>query len=796
MKPRARTGRDESTDPYQYFFEHAAISLWVQDISELRAIVAKWRDDGVRDFHRFLRDNPESFRQAIHSIRVVDVNDATLSMYGVESKAELLGPLDRTLDLENAQIIENLSDDILAISEGREHVARESSAVTPSGKVIDVQITSYIPSARSTHHHMLVNVIDITDRKRLERQLERERLLHHLLIDNLPDAVYLKDREHRFVLANQAAADLMKAGDLRSIIGRTDREFYPEEIAGRFASEERRVLDEGQSIINEGESRSDTGRTRWILSTKVPVRDAGGKITGLVGIAADISMIKQVEQSLLTTEMQYHEIVSHAPIGIVRCSAEGRLIDANTAFVRNLGYLSTEELIGDLATTSIATVFLDPELRMALSNPSLIGAQWLQTRSRYLRKDGSSGIGRVMFRSFTEAGAQEITIEGFLEDITAEERANQALTRERTLMKILMDTIPDMIYFKDLQSRFTLVNNAKLVACGESDIQNVLGKTDRDFYTAEHAQLLFEGEQEIIRSGKPLVEIEEHIRWTDSPDAWLSTTKLPLRDEEGVIVGTFGISRDITERKALQIQTIRAQRLESLAQLSAGIAHQFNNINLVIRGYLGIIAQNPELPAGLRPSLDKALEGAKRGTEITEKLEIFSNRSSLSSESVRLEEIVPDILEELDEAIRDPGVVLRLDLKRTSPIQASKSTLKFLLSSFISNSLHALIDRATREIIVSIRETSGFACLEVVDTGCGIHEENMARIFSPFFTSKGEWAKPESTQGKVKGLGLSLAVCRSLVGENGGKIEIESKEDVGTTVRVLFPVGDQIGSPR
>ena len=775
-----------SEDSYRYFFDHAAVSLWVQDISELRKILVDWKAKGVGDLRSFLRENPSNFRKAVHAIRVVEVNEATLKLYGVEERKELLGPLDSTLDLEDTQVVENLLDDILAIAEGQEHVTRESSAITPSGKRIDIQITSYIPTEHSTHHHMLVNVIDITERKQMEKQLERERLLHHLLIDNLPDAVYLKDREHRFVLANQATADLMKAGDPANLIGRTDREFYPEQMADEFVSEERQVLEQGQPMVNESDSRSDSSGTRWILSTKVPIRDVQGEITGLVGIATDITAHKHAEQTLLANEAQYHEIVSHAPIGIIRCTVEGWLFDANPAFARSLGYETSQELLQDFKTTSIATLFIDATLRSALSDPKLIGAQWLHAESRYLRKDGSFGVGRVIFRSFSTANPSEVVLEGFLEDITEQEQANEALARERVLMNILMDSVPDMIYFKDLQSRFTLVNKAKITDCGVSDLQNVLGKTDADFYTADHAHELYESEQEIIRSGKPIVEIEERVRRPDSPDRWLSTTKLPLRDQAGTIVGTFGISRDITERKALQTQTIRAQRLESLAQLSAGIAHQFNNINLVILGYLGLIAQNPEFPLGLRSNLEKALSGVKRAAEITKKLEIFSDTSSLQREHLRLAEVVPQLLGELEEEVRSEAVSIRLDLRGTSAVQLNRSTLSFLLSSLISNSLHALQDRPAREIAVSTRELPEFSCLEVTDTGCGIPEGNMVKIFTPFFTTKGEWATPGDAQMKVRGLGLSLAVCRSLVSESGGKIEIESRVGVGTTVRVLF----------
>ena len=122
-----------------------------------------------------------------------------------------------------------------------------------------------------------------------------------------------------------------------------------------------------------------------------------------------------------------------------------------------------------------------------------------------------------------------------------------ALSQTNTLLETMLEYVPDQIYFKDAESRFIRNSKAQATALGLNNPTQAIGKTDFDFFP--HAQRAYDEEQEIIRSGKPLVDFEEHVIWPDNSQTWISTTKMPLRDQAGQIIGTFGISRDITERK-------------------------------------------------------------------------------------------------------------------------------------------------------------------------------------------------------------------------------------------------------
>jgi PAS domain S-box-containing protein len=150
--------------------------------------------------------------------------------------------------------------------------------------------------------------------------------------------------------------------------------------------------------------------------------------------------------------------------------------------------------------------------------------------------------------------------------ILAEERrrAEEALSQERCLLRALMDNLPDAIYFKDADSRFLRINQDLASSFGLDDPAEALGKTDFDFFTEEHARPAFEDEQEIIQTGQPLVGKEERETWLDGRVRWVSTTKMPLRDKDGTITGTFGVARDITKLKlaeaAVALPDVRGPR--------------------------------------------------------------------------------------------------------------------------------------------------------------------------------------------------------------------------------------------
>lgn len=184
-------------------------------------------------------------------------------------------------------------------------------------------------------------------------------------------------------------------------------------------------------------------------------------------------------------------------------------------------------------------------------------------------------LGFVLFGADPrEAGVCE-ALRGYISNALYNATLIQEHQQEQSLMNALLDSIPDQIYFKDAQSRFVKISRSQAERFGLSDPTQAIGKTDFDFFSEDHARPAYEDEQRIIRTGQPILNFEEKETWPDGHITWVATSKLPMRDEAGRIVGTFGISSDITIRK--QAEEVLAHRAVQL-QIAAEVAQATSSI--------------------------------------------------------------------------------------------------------------------------------------------------------------------------------------------------------------------------
>ena len=201
------------------------------------------------------------------------------------------------------------------------------------------------------------------------------------------------------------------------------------------------------------------------------------------------------------------------------------------------------------------------------------------------RRDGSEFLAELSIVPVRVG--EKLMFNAFLHDISVRKQAEEAVAYERHLLQSLMDHSPDRIYFKDLKSRFVRVNRALAGFFGIEDPAAATGKTDFDFFSTEHAQQAFDDEQRIISTGVPLLGKEERETWADGRITWSSTTKAPWRDAAGTIAGTFGISREVTDRKRAEEQLNRYFQLSPDLFCIADFKGYFQRINAAWTAALG-----------------------------------------------------------------------------------------------------------------------------------------------------------------------------------------------------------------
>ncbi len=190
-----------------------------------------------------------------------------------------------------------------------------------------------------------------------------------------------------------------------------------------------------------------------------------------------------------------------------------------------------------------------PRLRRRAEEAFRAGAPVQMWEIPHLHKDGSGVVLEINAEPVRDEGGDVVGYRGIGRDVTHRRNTEVALRQERYLLHSLMDHLPHNIYFKDADGRFIRINKALADCFGLSDASRALGKTDFDFFTEEHARQAQADEQGILSNGRPMIDREEKETWLDRPTTWAVTTKMPLYDEAGSIVGTFGVSRDITAQK-------------------------------------------------------------------------------------------------------------------------------------------------------------------------------------------------------------------------------------------------------
>ncbi len=274
---------------------------------------------------------------------------------------------------------------------------------------------------------------------------------------------------------------------------------------------------------------------------------------------ADTSIFRLNNEKVRKSEEIFRKAFLTSPdsVNINRLS-DGMYISINDGFTKILGY-SEEEVIGK--TSLELNIWADPQNRNNLVEEIRKKGRVENFEGIFLHKSGRIVHGLMSASLIDLDGEQHLL--NITKDVTTFVQTKTKLESEKFLINALMNSIPDQIYFKDLESRFIRVNKALSLRFGPSDPADIIGKTDFDFFSAEHAQQAFDDEQSIIKSGKILTKIEKETE-VNAPDTWASTIKLPLRNDNGEIIGTYGISRDITESKEAEIALAKEQSLVHL----------------------------------------------------------------------------------------------------------------------------------------------------------------------------------------------------------------------------------------
>jgi signal transduction histidine kinase len=369
---------------------------------------------------------------------------------------------------------------------------------------------------------------------------------------------------------------------------------------------------------------------------------------------------------------------------------------------------------------------------------------------------------------------------------------------ELTCMSNLLSATWERVYFKDLLSRFLLVSAGWIAAYTPDRVaEDLIGKTDFDVFSEEHASVAFQDEQQVIRTGEPMVGKVELETYGGRTETWVSTTKMPLRDQRGQIIGTFGISRDVTAQITAE-NTLAKQALQLMAQNESLLeldrlkdefismfSHELRTPLASILGYVEILREEGVTGPDAGHCAEVIERNAQRLLRLVGDLQVLSQIESgkmpMEFRSADLADLAACAVEEMRPEAQRKHIELALSAAGLPHVAVDPARITQLLGNLLSNAVKFTPDGGRVE--VRLRKDGDQLELAVADTGVGIPAADLERIFERFYRTA------IARRQAIQGTGLGLTITKAIVEAHHGTIAVDSEEGRGSTFTVRLPLG-------
>jgi PAS domain S-box-containing protein len=674
--------------------------------------------------------------------------------------------------------------------------------------------------------HFVAVLQDVSSRIHFEKELARERELLQALMDNLPDFIYFKDTKCRFMRVNQAVVRHFGLQNPGEAVGKNAADFFPPDLARQKLADEQRVIATGRPLIGWIEQSLARQGVCWVSTTKVPIRNAAGTITGLAGISRDITEQMLVAEELRVQKEAFQALMDNLPDFIYFKDTQSRFTRINRALAQHFGLPNPEAAIGksdaDYYSPGLARQKLADEQCLIAAEQPLIG---LVEKSGTILGDCWVSSTKVPIRGAEGA----ITgLVGISHDITEQMLVAEELRAQRASFQTLTDNIPDGIARLDRDLRFAYVNRVLGQDLGLT-AETMTGKTPAELNLPSPEQ--WNGAiRRVLQTDR--TDAFEYQYETAGTIRYFEARLIPEHDSIGRVQQVLAVTRNITgekeaekRRQLIEVQLHQSQKMEAIGQLAAGIAHEintptqyvgdntrflkdaFDNIVSLLRSHgelLTAAKQNTLTPEVLEQAEDvlaasdleyfflqvpqaiqETLEGVERITTIVRAMKEFSHPNSGGKAAA-----------DLNRAIESTTIVARNEWKYVADLNLDPDPELPLVPCFLGefnqvilnlivNAAHAISDVVRQHpetkglITLQTRRDGDSVLVRVSDTGTGIPEAYRPRIFEPFFTTK--------EVGRGTGQGLTL-VYHTIVKKHGGTITFETEVGKGTTFVIRLPL--------
>jgi PAS domain S-box-containing protein len=598
------------------------------------------------------------------------------------------------------------------------------------------------------------------------------------LIDSFDDILLAISLDGQIRAANRSFADLVGA-TFPQIIGHNLSEFVDEgtgdggELAKRALPRflERRVWNGIVQVRLKG--RNSINYFDCVMHAML----RGDEVQGITVLARDITALRK-------NEARFTELFESLHEGIYIVTPDDRLIDANPALARMLGYDSKEELL----SRTFADLLPDEAQRRALreqvdNQPMVQGREITLTR-----KDGRPLICLNTAGAVRDTSGRVVRYHGALMDITERREMERRLYQQQEFARRLIDSFPDLIFVVDSTGHYTFVSPR---------VKDILGYEPEEMQSLEFGGRTHMEDRpallalfaEMVGGRQTFASLEVRVRNKQGEWRRLRCHFSPLFNENGKIDGVVISGRDVTELKRLEEQLIQAEKLAAMGQMLAGVAHELNNPLTAILGVTELLRDSEGVQENTKRQLELTHRQARRAARIVQNLLEFSRPAAPQKKPLDVNTIIERTLQLQDHSLRRNSVHVDFQPQSDSPaVVGDANQLIQVFLNLISNAEHAIREvRETGRIQIRVGRIGGHISVTVQDDGVGVPQEALPKLFDPFYTTK----RPGG------GTGLGLSICMSIVREHGGSIDVETLPAGGSAFTVYLPVApDEVsGTP-
>ena len=514
---------------------------------------------------------------------------------------------------------------------------------------------------------------------------------------------------------------------------------------------------------------------------EIPFENADNTLSKL-SIYRDITESKKQKEMLWASEQEFKTLFEHIATGVFISSKEGKFLKANQALLDMLGYDSKEEFLSiDLPRD----LYVRPEDRRTFQEMMERDGRVIDYEVEFKRKDGSTIPILLTGHARYDHQGKVIGYEGLNVDLTRRKLMEKELKEAYDFMNKIVQSSPNPTMATDLKGNIIIWNRAAEETLGYQ-AGEVIGKMNIDkIYPEDMARKVMQMLRNDDYGGRgrlkayPMVYVR---RDGEVVEGTLSAAT--IHDANGNEIATVGSFVDLRERlemeralRRTQEQLLQSEKLAAMGRLTSQIAHELNNPLYGIMNTLELLKTEVSPQSKRRKILEMALSETVRLSDLLRKMLSFSKPDQEQRQPVDINTVIDEILLLHEKQLRENDIKIASTFsEEIGRVNASKNQLRQVFLNIVANARDAMANGGT--LTVTTGGDGENVVIEITDTGTGIKEEHLDKIFDSFFTTKGE----------VKGVGLGLSVCYGFIKDHGGDIVVKSQEDTGTTFAITLPV--------